>query len=362
MPRDATSQIPGVAEDDIAAVANLIPGLPNLQAGVPDRFAQAVLSLVEKRACQGWPNEGDDDVAVFVMVGYPREVGQRHGAAPFTDPLATATPLLGRIFFTNCDASAGRSMSLPTDQTGILEWLDDASLTSSPVVIVYRNAMTMVTRLAGTQDAARNDPIRDYEPAASLSELLKALRHFHIQRLLTPSCCPDGVWKPRYGHQYIPAERPEKSIQMSLQTALSSWFHGNLRAEVEDTTNIGRIDVRLLSAVGSGPLQYWAIIELKVIKSFTTSHSPSNPSTVSQSTNERAITEGIKQASAYRANRRSAEALIEVYDLRIEKRRDLFRSSRIKNALRQYRGISSMEVRPLFGSATEARASGYTGV
>ena len=362
MPPDATDRIPGVDDDQVAAVAGLIPTLPNVRADSANRFAQAVRSLVEKRARQGWPNEGHQDVAVFVMVDHPRPVGERHGAEPFADPIATEDPLLGRIFFANADASSGRAMSMPTGHNSIIEWLDDSSLATCPLVMVYRKTQTMATRLAGIWDVVRNDPIRDREPTATLSELLDALHQFHVQQLLTPGCCPDGVWEAGQAHRYVPARRPENTIQTTLSIALNFWFRGTLRAEHEDSTNIGRIDVRLLRAGEHGALTYWAIIELKVVKSFTNTPNADSASPVRATANEIAVVEGIHQVSSYRINRKAEEGLLEIYDLRKDKRTNLMTASRVTAAIAQNQNISSINVRKLYGSASDARADGQAGV
>ena len=265
--------ISGVYHEEIAATAALFATLPNLQALPVHRFAQAVRSLVEKRACAQWPNEGTEDVAVFVMVDHPRPIGEHHGAQPFADPIATADPLLGRLFFANRDASTGRVMNMPTAPAAILEWLHDNALSSCPVILVYRRNALMITRPAGTIGLSNQTPIRDSPPVADLHELQKALRHFHLQHVLTPSCSPKGLWENGHAQHYIPGPRPEATIQSHLTIVLNSWFHGILRAEREDSTNIGRIDVRLLQPGPTGSLNYWAIMELKVIRSFTHANS-----------------------------------------------------------------------------------------
>ena len=169
MPAEVSDNIPGVDTEQLAAVASLLPKLPNTRAEPADRFAQAVRTLVEKRAQNAWPNEGDADLAVFVMVDHPRQAGQKHGARPFLDPLAQGDPVLGHLFFANGDASRGHVMPIPTEANAILDWIDDHGLGGCPIVTVYRNSKQMVTRRAGTNDLARDDPIRDEEPTATLS-------------------------------------------------------------------------------------------------------------------------------------------------------------------------------------------------
>ena len=162
--------IPGVDDQQLAAVVGLFPELPNIGAELPARFAQAVRALVEKRAQEKWPNEGEEDLAVFIMVDHPRRIGKQHGAIPFADPIAKDEPLLGRLFFANRDSSSGRFMTLPTKSNAILEWLDDNELGNRPIVIVYRKSKKMITRLTGTANSTKIDPIRENEPSATVPE------------------------------------------------------------------------------------------------------------------------------------------------------------------------------------------------
>ena len=356
MATEGSGEIAGVADGELAAVAGLVPALPNVRAALADRFAQAVRTLVEKRAQVGWPNEGPADVAVFVLVDYPRKVGETHDGEPFADPMAQGTPLLGYVFFSSADATHGQSIPIPTEANEILEWLEDHELGGCPVVMVYRNAKQMVTRRSGINDFAWNDAIRDQEPLATVEELMGALSHYHKSRVVTPTGCPDGVWEPGSAHQYIPGPRPEKSIQSDLEVALNFWFRGVVRAEAEDRTNIGRIDVRLLKKVANGPLAYWIILELKVIKSFTNTSSK-----VDDSTNEEAIVKGVKQAGSYQANRIAEEGMLEIFDLRKDKSENLTVREDVLVALGMYSPPPKIDVWAVFGSADDARDAGQIG-
>ena len=355
MPDDDPAIIAGVEDQELATVAGLTPALPNLRADRADRFTQAVRTLIEKRAQQGWPHESAD-VAVFVLTTYPRKVGQDHDGAPFADPTAQDTALLGHLFFSSADASHGQFIPLPTEPNAILDWLDDHGLASCPMVAVYRNAKEMVIRRFGIHNPAQNDAIRDHEPSATVEELNDALTHYHRSRVVTPSGCPDGVWKTDHAHHYIPGPRPERSIQSDLEVALNFWFRGVIRAESEDKTNIGRIDVRLLKTTAAGELAYWSILELKVIKSFT-----HTSSTVDDSTNVEAIVKGIEQAAAYRANRTAEHALLEVYDLRRDKSEDLTARQAVSTTLATCSPAPNVDVWPVFGSADHARHAGQVG-
>ena len=365
MPVDPSDSVPGVDGQRLAVAAGRFLELPNIRAEPADRFAQAVHTLVEKRAQKNWPNEGKADHAVFVMVDHPRPVGEKYEASPFVDPIAKDTPLLGHLFFSNRDASAGRFMPIPTEGDAILEWLDDNGLGNCPNVIAYRGSKMMVTRRAGVHGTARSEPIRDQKPSATLSELMDALKHFHRTQLLTPTSCPDGVWERGYARQYVPGPTPEKSIQSALELALNSRFSETVKAESEDKTNIGRIDMRLLKKSGRGnslTYSYWVVMELKIIRSFTNPRRSPNRTPVSRSDNIKTIVKGIRQAGSYQKNRSAERGFLEVYDLRKDKGDDLIQQPKVQDARAEFTSPPEIHVWPVFGSSEDARAAGYTGV
>lgn len=357
----STEGVGGVSDERLRAVASTLPYLPNIYAEYADRLTQSVRSLAEKRAQDGWPNEGEQDVAAFVLVDHPRQTGEQHQAQPFADLIAKDDPLLGNLFFTNPDASAGRVMQMPvTDPNDILEWLEDNGLGLQPSVLVYRNQKIMITRRDGADGRVQHDPIRDHPPSATQEELLEALEFFHTKHLLTPVCCISGVWEKERAHEYVPGPEPEKKIQSGLGLALGSWFHGVVRVEFEDTTNIGRIDVRLLTKDGQGgSLKYWRIIELKVIKSFRNASKGNTPSAVSISENVQIIVDGIQQAWTYKENRGTKIGLLEIFDLRKQKK-DLMDHTKIQAAIKLAPRLVR-NTRLVFGSSKDARTAGFTG-
>ena len=357
MQRKVPDAVSGVEDNDLAAVSGQLAKLPDVRAPDPDRFARSVRMLAETRAQSDWPKEGADDAAVFVLVQSPRQVGQTYGAQAFVDPIAKNDPLLGRLFFATRDASAGRVMELPvSDPNEILDWLFDNGLAECPVVIVYRNAKKMVTRRSGIDDIGVIDPIRDQPPSVTISGLAEALRQFHANHLVTPVNCPVGVWKQGRESQYVPGPRPEKSIQAALEIQLNSWFQGLVKAEHEDATEIGRIDVRLLVIGESrGSWAYWVIMELKVIKSFT-----STENNVTPNTNIDAIRKGIRQASAFQESRKTETGLLEVFDLRRDKSEDLMEDERVEDQLQNVKPVPDCRIWPMFGSSEDARVEWYS--
>lgn len=363
MPPEDSQPVAGASDQLLAAVAGFLPALPNVRADVADRFSQGVRALVETRAQAGWPGEPEGaDFAAFVFVDRPREIGDPFGAVPITDPVATQEPLLGRLFLMNRDASTGRALALPVDPPALIDWLADNGLGAQPLVMIYQTTKTMTTRPDGVEGLTRCDRIRSTKPSATVEELLEALNYFHLSQL-TPSSCAAGVWEPQRASDYVPGRAPEAAFQNHMAIVLNSWFHGVVRAEVEDRINIGRIDVRLLKKSSEeGSLAYWAIIELKVVKSFANAALGEKPSTVGPAANIDAIVKGLKQAWAYRANRSAEEGLLEVFDLRRDKQEDLMTCADVVGALAECSQPPTYAIRPIFGSSDDARSAGFAGV
>lgn len=362
MESDDPIEIQNDSDEELAAVTSLLPSLPDVRAAPTDRFSHAVRLLIEKRAQAGWPNEGNSDLAVFVLADYPREIGEKFGGVPFADPTAQCTPLLGRVFLSSLDASHGQFIQLPTEEHEILEWLEDNGLGDRTIITVYRKAKELIVRPTGTAGAANQEYIRDQKPKATIEELDEALQHYHKRQVLTPVGCPEGVWEPKSAQKYVPGPQPEKSIQFDLTRILNSWFRDVVWAEYEDQTNIGRIDVRLLERGATGGLRYWTILELKVIKTFTNAPPGTQASTVSDTSNVDAIAKGVRQAASFQENRDAEHGMLEVYDIRKDKTEDLTERSEVTTALKSYATPPKIDVWPMFGSAEDARKHGYTGV
>ena len=352
--------VPGVSDEDIAAAVQHLPKVPITNVGDPDRFFREIRHLVEERAQASWPNEGDAEVAAFVMVPYPRQVKERYDIERVLDLRAVPRPVLGDLFFLSIDGTNGCAMQMPVGDAEILDWLEDQGFQDCPVILIYRGSLKMVSRASGAAGDARTDNIRETVPAATLDELLDALRHFHLDNLLTPTICPNGVWEPKRAKHYVPGVHPEKTIQKTMRVALSSRFRGELRVEMEDPIPVGRIDVRILQKnQNDGSFSYWAIIELKVMRSKRNAPEKKKAKSVSPAENVATVVKGLKQVDSYKRDRSAPEGLLEVYDLRKDKTIDVKVEKPVKDQWDQCDQKIVFNIRPLFGTAEDARNAGY---
>lgn len=357
--RDESSEaIPGVDESEVAGAVRSLVEVPEITLEDHERFTIEVRSLIESRAQSNWKGESESDMSVFLLVSYPRQVGERFGASPIFDLRATKTPILGKLFFLNRDASSGRTIALPAQPDSMLEWLADNGLANVPVVVLHRESKLLVSRALGSDGDARSERIRDTPPVATLEELEAAMDLSHRELLLTPKVCPEGVWAKGKSSEYIPGPLPEKSIQRTLRIALTTWFRGVVKAEIEDAITVGRIDIRLLRLTSEGSFDYWAILELKVIKSFKHAAGKKKPSPVTDKENAADVAEGVRQARAFGKDRH-AEPFLDVFDIRKDKVTNVFEHDLVVNELAKCDVKLHCKVWPLFGSASDARIAGF---
>ena len=119
MEPETQEQVPGVDDGELLAALEDLGSIPTTPVGVSDRFGIEVRAIVEDRAQRGWDGEdGGSDVAVFVHTLYPRETGNKFGAVPVCNLIASGGPILGKLFLLNFeDASYGRSDHRPASES-----------------------------------------------------------------------------------------------------------------------------------------------------------------------------------------------------------------------------------------------------
>ncbi|TPK96544.1 MULTISPECIES: hypothetical protein [unclassified Mesorhizobium] len=364
MADEVASQIADVSDAELASVTQTLVFQPDVSADDRDRFFGQVQALVEDRARREWPGEDGSGISIFVRADYPRQAASAlAGTKPSADMVGTDEPLMGRLFLLDRNASQGWSGDLPFADSGeLIEWLTTLPFGSSQVILVYRSTSLMIERANGAQGGmTRKESIRAKLPPVTREGLLEALNHFHMHSVLTPQNCPDGLWRVGHAEAYHTGPTPEVSLQAQLRTFLTAWFRGQLHVDRETTTEIGRIDIALLipPSDSSGGLTYWGVVELKVVKSFRYSKNGNAPVKVGLLTNARDVAKGVLQAHAFRTNRGCAYAVVEVYDMRADKKVDPREHAEVKKVLPTCSPTPDIRLTPLFGSAQQAREAGY---
>jgi hypothetical protein len=358
MEPESQEKIHGVDDQELVRALDALPNVPPESIDDFDRFVAETRGIVEDRAQRGWIGEGAADVAIFLHAPYPKKTGDKLSGAPVANFLGSLQPVLGRLFILNRDASWGRAVDLPVPNDEIIDWLLERGLGGYPVIFCYRGSMRLLGHAKGAKHGvSTKEIIRAVPPTATLDQVAAALTLFHQENLLSPSVCPSGVWEKSRSSEYVPGVRPEKAIQFVLRTALYSWFRGVLRAEPEDPTPVGRIDVRL-SKKCNGSWAYWAILELKVLRSCHSATKKERPKPYSDAQNAEDIAEGVRQVDSF-ARYRNAIPLLEIFDLRKEKQPNVLEHKTVITELAKHSPQPNCRTWPLFGSAKDARLAGY---
>jgi hypothetical protein len=244
---------------------------------------------------------------------------------------------------------------LTADQ--IIDWLIERNLGEQLLAFVYRSSRLLLVRGRGAKgEITRKENIRDQLPAITLQGIGEALAHSHRHHLIAPGVCPPNVWAKGRSSEYVPSLQPEKAIQRQVGTDLGSWFHGIVRAEFEDSVPLGRIDIRLLY-LQEGHWTYWAVLELKVLRSSHFAPEGQKATAVRHVENVEAVAEGVRQVNAF-ASDRHAEPLLEIFDLRKTKPPGIFKEPQITQELAKCQPVPSCRIWPLYGSASDARRAG----
>jgi hypothetical protein len=358
MEPEAQVPIHGVDDQELVNALGALPSVPPGSIGDFERFVAEARAILEDRAQRGWIGETAADVAVFLHAPYPNKTGDKLSGTPVANLLGSSHPVLGKLFILNRDASWGRVVDLPTAADSIIDWLIERGLDGHPVIFAYRGTMRLLARAKGAKhDITIKGIIRESPATATLPEVADALSLFHRENLLSPKVCPSGVWEKSRASKYVPGVRPEQAIQVFLRTALYSWFRGVVRADIEDSTPVGRIDVRLVTET-KGVWSYWAILELKVLKCYHNAALNKEAKPYSDASNAEDIAEGVRQVDAFARNW-NAVPLLEVFDLRKNKQVDILNHYTVTTELAKHSPRPSYRTWPLFGSAKDARIAGY---
>ncbi|WP_139319646.1 hypothetical protein [Stenotrophomonas sp. TD3] len=184
----------------------------------------------------------------------------------------------------------------------------------------------------------------------SLEHIKKMLDGAHSRLLITPTASDlaRDLWEDK--GKSIPIGLAEKGVQKILHAVLSSSLgFGSIVVRQEGTSEMGRYDFFLeeQDPVHPSVWTHHAVLELKVLKSFTESGNP-----VPAASNVDAVTDGLDQADKYRKDHSCRMAALCCYDMR--KAPDV--SGAIAHELDRAKALDvAIWAWPLYSTAQQAR-------
>jgi len=341
--------IVGWADDDLRKTADANFGV-GTEAGLPDavRFLVGVARVIRGRhqevgmGCEEAP-------AVFFL--RPRGPEGVDPADLESQPMLDngLTPLGGNFWFVGPPVygALGFALSDQLDDGAIFETaIDELGLGSAPAALFDPRGKKPSLRHypAGL---ASPDEVKVFSLTGEkmdLDRIVKIVDEATSNHLDGPAGGAN-LWKDAKKHQ--PSDRAEKSIQFALKVALSHALPTAVIRE-EQQQIAGRLDLEVEEPLlEDGEFVRHAILELKVLRSFG-----STGGKVSEEEVRKVVKEGVRQAVAYRKERRAKAAALCCFDMRVKGARE-----KCFNGVRKTAAREKLELRvwPIYASAAERR-------
>lgn len=345
----------GVTEADVRALAasygNDDPELAAPEFSIAlESVARALTARMEH---DDYPTE-KKKLVFFLISDRPRELAQRIGAAsePIIDNGAKA--LCGTMLVTpvTCHSGYGSVLSGESSADLFQEVVDRGA--GNEIALVFDPSATekelrYYPKGVGSPEMVQRYPFRTM--TFTLPMLDSVLKRLHEQTLLTPDAAKGlDIWQA--AEKYWPIKDAEARFQGLMKLTLTVAFDTRLFTvmwEVPGTQ--GRCDLFVLSRDpnADGKLTAHAVIELKVLRSFSSGGSP-----VTKKVNAEAIKKGVSQARGYREDKHALNAMLCCYDMRKPAQSD---GEKCFNPIRKAATKSAVQLRSyrIYGSPDDLR-------
>ncbi|HEY0156731.1 MAG TPA: hypothetical protein VGF28_05505 [Thermoanaerobaculia bacterium] len=296
-----------------AAFSPQQPAAPELDAPEFNIAFESVTSALATRSANVLAANDPKLRAVFIITDRPRDLGEAVGAEPELFLNNGSRRLVGNIWIAGPSMSSGYYLELLGESSADLQQAlvsrglgDKAAFVFDPTATVPE--LRYYPR--GVDDA---DTVHRFSFAASsfsLEALDEIMSEFYDDSLKTPEAGGTEFTPWAKSSAYIPRKRTEVFIQGWLRSILKARLR-NCEIHAEIPTDEGRADLLIVSK--SASLNSWiyhAVLELKVLRSVT-----STKSAVPPGEREQAVCEGILQAIAYQKKLAPSVAMLCCYDM-----------------------------------------------
>ncbi len=260
-----------------------------------------------------------------------------------------AADWVGRTCVVSINGAAGWSCLRSLDIEAVFDRLEEMGLGSAPVAIVDVANRVMRCFVGGAESENElRTPLPKTKRAVTLSNLIDVIEEVRVEGLLTPQVCPSSIWTDQ--EAYVPGEHVERDIQWGVAMALRSSFRPVV-VDSEKITSVGRIDINLVDPEPKpGCTIHPAVIELKALKSFTSSGNSYSPRS-----NLAAAMSGFRQTAAYKKKLKAALGLLACFDLRKAKDDILSDPKALKARSQYFDATLDAQLFPIYGVPGDAQ-------
>ena len=288
-------------EDDLRATVSDFSGAGS-EAGLPEeeRFIAGVAQLVLRRVgeAESHCKVDDADIAIFILSPNPPESFNSLQWEPMLDN--GRTEVVGRLWFTAAAVVSAYGVELPkdSDDAGRFQFVtSNPALGSLPTVIYDPRPATQWLRWypEGLSNPDKVE-VKSTDAEVSPTEVFEVIDQLHKECFITPDGLPPGMHLWRNAEKQWPKQDAEAMMQSHLKAGLVVKFpFCKIRHEQPNTA--GRTDLEIDKPVIGGLKRFvsHALLELKILRSYRSTGSP-----VSNNATAQWVSEGLKQAIAYR--------------------------------------------------------------
>ena len=303
--------------DDLRATVSEFSGVGS-EAGLPEeeRFIAGVAQLVLKRVAKSEAHsEVDDaDIAIFILSPSPPEYFNDLQWEPMFDN--GRTEVVGKLWFTAAAVVSAHGVELPrdSDDAGRFQFvISDLGLGSLPTVIYDPRSATQWLRW---YPEGLNKPdsveVKSIDAEVSPAEVFEVIDQLHKECFVTPYGLPPRMHLWQNAEKQWPRKDAEAMMQSHLKAGLVVKFpFCKIRHEQPNTA--GRTDLEIDKPELGGLKRFvsHALLELKILRSYGSTGSPVSPNATAEW-----ISEGLRQAIAYRKETGGQWSALCCFDMR----------------------------------------------
>lgn len=277
------------------------------------RFQVYVSRMIRMRERR--PDAETAGAAAFVLVTPEQQRTFKTGRHFDRNAHTGRVRLAGRLHFVTHRAGSSAYEEYDGDDNGLFDRIEALKCDHLPTLVYLpsddKSALTYYPN--GTRDDEGMLQVElNYGPVTE-AEILAVINAVYRTELCTPdNSGPTKVWKcPSKGY---PIEETERTVQQFLRVGLAARFNWcTIRAE--QAGKLGRTDLEVVDdRTGEpGAITHHALLELKVLRSFTHTGSP-----YPASSTDEAISKGVNQANSYGTANNSLLRMLCCFDMRTD--------------------------------------------
>ena len=315
---DSRTTLGSWAGGDFATTVSQNRGV-GADADLPDvnRFVAGVVQLLRRRSAElDRRGESDDvDIAIFILKPRPPDSITDAEREPMIDN--GLTKINGRLWFAAAPVISAHYVDLPddTDDRRFSYVADEHDLGAQPTLLFDpRTGRPQLRWYPEGLEQPNNMELKPLEGAVSPGDVFSAINQYFI----TPGGLPQGVSLWEEPSQFRVLGNAEALVQSHLKAGLVMRFpFCTVRHEQTQVTGRTDLEIEQPDPLDRSQVTRHAIMELKVLRSYW-----STGATVSGTETNGWVTEGVRQAAAYRVEKGFQWSALCCFDMRTDNRGD----------------------------------------